>query len=277
MKDGVRAARQIAAYLAERAAITDRYREASRLATLEWSASGAGRDDTPPYGVRQQQFKADLEACEVRHFMEPDTRTGRPTRSDPRKGAAFDTPARLWRWIDDRLELYASEFAYKDMAIWGFGSPTPLRDALVKTYGHMHELDIPNAPSPESYYTREITESEARDTLRKIANEIRNRVGDSEPAPGPPPAGKPPAASGTEAPNGDPLTLDDRAVALLTRWLKELRPKISKRGLAEALKCHNSSLDDCPTFRKLWKLSSGRLGKGYRDATTGNVEATDDD
>jgi hypothetical protein len=81
----------------------------------------------------------------------------------------------------------------------------------------------------------------------------------------------------TPAPPADPLTLDDRAVALLTRWLKERRPKISKRSLATALGCHHSSLDDCPTFQQLWETSKESPREGYRDAKTGNIETADDD
>jgi hypothetical protein len=82
---------------------------------------------------------------------------------------------------------------------------------------------------------------------------------------------------GNERPPADPLTLDDRAVALLTRWLKEPRPKMSKRALAKDLGCHHSSLETCPTFLRLWETSRGQIKHGYRDGTTGQIETADDD
>jgi hypothetical protein len=75
----------------------------------------------------------------------------------------------------------------------------------------------------------------------------------------------------------DPLRLDDKAVALYTRWMKEGHSGISKRSLARALKCHPSSLRDCPTFQTLWMASQGELRTGYRNARTGDIEADDED
>jgi hypothetical protein len=78
-------------------------------------------------------------------------------------------------------------------------------------------------------------------------------------------------------PPADPLTLDDRAVALLTRWIKEGRPKVSRRALAKTLGCHHSSLDDCPTFLRLWETSRDQIKRGFINATTGQIETVDDD
>jgi hypothetical protein len=78
-------------------------------------------------------------------------------------------------------------------------------------------------------------------------------------------------------PAKDDLTLDDLAVALLTRWMKEARPNISLRKLAETLGCHRRSLDDCPTFRALWEASQARIKRGFRHPETGDIEAIDDD
>jgi hypothetical protein len=82
---------------------------------------------------------------------------------------------------------------------------------------------------------------------------------------------------GNDRPPADPLTLDDRAVFLLTRWIKDRRPKLSKRALARALECHHSSLADCPTFLSLWEAHRGEGKRGYRDAKTGQIETPDDD
>jgi hypothetical protein len=84
------------------------------------------------------------------------------------------------------------------------------------------------------------------------------------------------ADSGTK-PRLEPnsLTLDDRAVALLTRWMKDGRSGVSKRALARELGCHHSSLKDCPTFSELWNSYKRKITPGYRDAETGNIEADD--
>ena len=83
--------------------------------------------------------------------------------------------------------------------------------------------------------------------------------------------------SRADKPRDSPLTLDDRAVALLLRWAKESRPKISQRALADELECHHSSLRDCPSFQAAWKSFKGTPRRGYRHADTGDVEAVDDD
>jgi hypothetical protein len=70
-------------------------------------------------------------------------------------------------------------------------------------------------------------------------------------------------------------TLDDKAVALLTRCMKEQRPKMSKRKLAKELGCHHSSLKGCPTFLELWKVFPSEIKRSYRNAETGNIEADD--
>jgi hypothetical protein len=108
-----------------------------------------------------------------------------------------------------------------------------------------------------------------------------------EPSPPCPPARAPAAPSESEVPAGaiqgavapppNPLTLDDRAVSLLTRWIKEGRRKISKRALARALGCHHSSLAGCPTFLKVWELNRSEVKSGYRDARTGWIETPDAD
>lgn len=89
-------------------------------------------------------------------------------------------------------------------------------------------------------------------------------------------AGESPGKAEPEA-KADPLTLDDRAVALFTRWMKGPPPKMSKRKLAEALGCHHSSLKSCPTFLRLWESNRGDPKRGYQDARTGNIETDDDD
>jgi hypothetical protein len=73
------------------------------------------------------------------------------------------------------------------------------------------------------------------------------------------------------------LKLDDLATALLARWMEEGRPKISQRKVAEALDRHHSSLDDCPTFQRLFKAYKSELPRGYRNAKTKNIEAEDRD
>lgn len=74
-----------------------------------------------------------------------------------------------------------------------------------------------------------------------------------------------------------PLRLDDRAVALLTRWIKEGVPKISQNKIAKALPCHHSSLRHCPTFLALWRSHLQQTRRGFRSAKTGDIEAIDDD
>jgi len=126
-------------------------------------------------------------------------------------------------------------------------------------------------------WMREAFANENRDFLSQNPHMLLALGNNSRTPTEPTPTGKALAATTTEAPPADPLTLDDRAVALLTRWMKEGRPNVSKRSLAKALGCHHSSLADCPTFLDLLELSKSRPGRGYRDATTGNIEATDDD
>ena len=87
---------------------------------------------------------------------------------------------------------------------------------------------------------------------------------------------EPPATAEATNPS-DPLTLDDRAVALLTRWIKEGKPRISKRGIARALDCHHSSLDDCETFCRLLETFKRPPKAGYWDARNERLEAVDND
>src|SRR4051812_23346888 len=103
-ENGTGAARPIADYLAEQAAIRARwadYCERSRLADLEALESGAESATAGPRDYSHRRFNADLEASEARHFG----------RLDPRTGAALNTPARLWRWIVHRLRLWSSPAA----------------------------------------------------------------------------------------------------------------------------------------------------------------------
>lgn len=80
-----------------------------------------------------------------------------------------------------------------------------------------------------------------------------------------------------EKAGSEPLTLDDRAVALLNSWHKTGRGKISKSAVAKALGCHHSSLRDCKSFLRLWEMHKRMPKRGYRDARTGHIEAADDD
>lgn len=77
-------------------------------------------------------------------------------------------------------------------------------------------------------------------------------------------------------PPREALSLDDRAVAVLTRWIKAHRFKISKRALAKTLGCHHSSLENCPTFLRLWQTSQAEPSRGFRTNQGGNVDAFDD-
>lgn len=117
-------------------------------------------------------------------------------------------------------------------------------------------------------------EAQTRSTHEDLVttNPARSTAGEPVP-PLPAATEKPSAASGKL----EGVTLDDRALALFTRWMKEGVPKITKRKLADALGCHHSSLDDCPTFISFWRSTSGSVRHGFRNRNTGDLEAIDDD
>ena len=212
-QDGTRAARPIAAYLAEREAIMARRREASRLADLEASTSGVERDysqDRP----HRERFEQDLKECEEKHFQ----------WYDPVTGAGIKTPAQLWRWIVSRTKLWESP-AKEIVMSAGFGSPHPTWNDLKFTYQLLDRLGLPGAPPPPYQM---LSEADSLTMLWRIANRLESREAElrpdilapnddapaartvsteaaTPPAPGtesssltePPPASKPPADSGT--------------------------------------------------------------------------------
>ena len=137
----------------------------------------------------------------------------------------------------------------------------------------------PIPPGWEEHVER-LSTPKAIGALREILERLEP-IRPAESLPGCPEAGPLRAPLGAAArplpPVADSLTLDDRAVALLTRWLREGREKLSKRKLAEALGCHPSSLRDCPTFNRLWESSKASPRRGFQDARNGRLEAVDDD
>ena len=108
-----------------------------------------------------------------------------------------------------------------------------------------------------------------RSHVATLSNYLETLSARDEPIPSP--VGKALSASVDEP--SDVLTLDDRACVLLTKCLKNGQPKLSKRGIARDLKCHHSSLEDCPTFLRLWESSKNMTAEGYLNAKSRNIEA----
>jgi hypothetical protein len=119
-------------------------------------ARGSAPWSDPPYGEEYRLHRARLAALEERHFPKVDPRTGR----------GITSPARLWRWIDERLiRLSRARHAIRA----GFGTPHPYWDDLLRAVGHLHRLRVPGAPRPPYL---QMSELESHDALVAIANDL---------------------------------------------------------------------------------------------------------
>lgn len=201
---------------------------------------------------------------------------------------------RAWEKREDGRPVPSSRMEWPSFGELGRHEPFQFGANREKTFGRIREalFNLNNALGRLTGGTPQITaslfETEHSDRVVRIGSRSPTtsnviRQSESEPDLHRPltndaqvPTAHVPASRVIETPV-EPLNLDDRAVALLTRWYKEDRSKISKRKLAKALNCHPSSLRDCPTFNTLWAASQGvKPPSGYRDSKTGNLEADDD-
>jgi hypothetical protein len=176
---------------------------------------------------------------------------------------------------DDAIDGLKSVSSSGDFAA-PYGWPEPICRALEESARIVDDLrswytPIDFVPSDRPPFDDQFNAPDEALVLSRMAELVAILDG----APADEPSYAPASDEEAEKPSNYPLTLDDRAVVLLRRGMKEQRPKMSLRKLAKELGCHHSSLRDCPTFMALWKMYPSDIKRGYRNAETGNVEADD--
>lgn len=199
-----------------------------------------------------------------------------------------DTPAKLLNWIDQTLQVKARGHAQAHPSGQPFDLDDPwlpddeVRNLYNKAMGRaLRFADItPGIRDDDRLQEADDPRrglAKIEDLCREILVDRPTATPSTAPPEAPPVSDAPANTSPTLAPAADPLTLDDRAVALINQRTREGRPLKSIREVARVLDCHHSSLSGCPSFRHLWEMSQGAPRRGYRSARTGGIEAIDDD
>lgn len=262
--DTSRAVGTIAAYKAQMEGIKSR-----RVADLERARQT--RKPGSNWRHRRRRYDQLGEACERRHFGEP----------HPKTGLGLDSPARLWRWIVYRVEHLKACRSLPTISRSNLyvETPDPFWDALLKAYGHLHELrmhgfDVPEAPEPRYV---QMTEDEAADKLRCIA--VRLEAGDRGPVESPASRADEPRASVWLGKPGDRPKIRGKHVprltparynvikALLDRWPDGLSKDelVTESGHGDAVNIVKTIYKLSPEWTSAIKLPGreGR-GEGYR-------------